>query len=393
MSFGAFVAGNTAAGLLAELGADVVKIEARSRPEFLRNGSYAYRHTYVEPSGVTNTMTLAGIARSARNLALDLATAEGREVFHRLVARADVVVENFAGSTLAKWGCAYEDLLADNPRLVMLSLSGYGHSGPRAGYLAYAASICGFIGLTDAWRYSHGTHSDWITGATGVLGTIAAVARARRTGEPTHLDVAQIDAMVGLMAPMLLDPLANGRTGGLDQPEPNRVPGSRFSGVFPAKGHDEWLAIELEDDDDWDVMRQVIDRADLGPGAGTAEIDVAVSEWVKARTAQSGMHLLQQEGLAVAAVQQSEDVWRDPQLRERGFAIRMDHPDIGLNTYAQSVYHRMAKTPGRMRRTMARLGEHTDEVLRQWLALDDESLQQLSDCDAIFDLERDLRVR
>jgi crotonobetainyl-CoA:carnitine CoA-transferase CaiB-like acyl-CoA transferase len=182
ISFGAFVAGNTAAKLFAEMGADVVKIEPRSRPEVPRTPPYAFAERTTEPSGVPNTVMYASLSRGMRSLSIDLQCAAAPPVFHRLVAQADIVIENFGGATLERWGYSYGDLTQDNPRLVMLALSGYGRTGPRAGYLGYGATLASYLRLTYAWRYSHGTLTDYIAAATGVVAAIAAIERARATG-------------------------------------------------------------------------------------------------------------------------------------------------------------------------------------------------------------------
>jgi crotonobetainyl-CoA:carnitine CoA-transferase CaiB-like acyl-CoA transferase len=133
LSFGAFVAGNTTALILAELGADVVKIEAVARPEVLRNPAYEFGSHYVtEPSGIPNTIMYAGMSRSTRNLSLEMNTEEGRATFERLVAAADVVIENFGAHTMRNWGCSFEELASVNPRLVMVSLSGTDGPGRAA---------------------------------------------------------------------------------------------------------------------------------------------------------------------------------------------------------------------------------------------------------------------
>ena len=391
ISFGAFVAGNTVALLLSELGADVVKVEPRSRPEVLRMPAYAIGEPFTEPSGVPNTVMYGALSRSTRSLSVDLANPGARPVFHRLVASADVVVENFAGDTLANWGCSFEELVRDNPKLVMLAMSGFGHTGPRAGYRSYASNVCGYLGLTAGWGFSHGTLSDYIAGTTSALAIIAALGFARRTGDPVHLDVAQIDTMTALMAPLYLDPLVNGRS---SPSAPNDVPGSWLSGVFPATGHDRWVAIELEDAEDWATLCRYLDRSDLAtsdPGEATArrpELEAVFAAWVAERSPHTAMHLLQREGLAVAAVQDSEDIWRDPQLRSRGFMVPLDHPEFGVLNYPRPC-HRLSRTPARIRRTPPRLGQHTEDVLRDWLAIGDDELRLLEQANAVFQAPAD----
>jgi len=184
LSFGAFVAGNTSALPLAELGADVVKIEPVARPEVLRTGAYSYGRVVTEPSGVTNTLLYAGLSRSARSLSLEIHTEAGRELFRRLVRESHVVIENFGSADeMTKWGCSFDDLHEINPELVMLSLSGYGRTGPRASYRAYATNISAFTGLSHAWGHTHGTLTDYLCSAHGVVGVLAGLAHAARRGD------------------------------------------------------------------------------------------------------------------------------------------------------------------------------------------------------------------
>jgi benzylsuccinate CoA-transferase BbsF subunit len=387
LSFGAFIAGNTSASILADLGADVVKIEARARPEVLRNPAYNFGTAQiVEPSGVPNTVMLADLAHSTRGLSLEMNTDAGRALFKRLVAVADVVIENFGEHTMRNWGCSFDDLTAVNPRLVMVSLSGYGRTGPHANYLAYASNISNATGLTATWGYQHGTHSDYITAAHAALAVLAALEHVDQSGTGVRIDIAQTEALGAVMAPIYLDALNNGRD---TPPAHNDVPGSLFTGVFASRGHDRWLAIELEDVDDWTSLCTVLDRGDLrieherdADGARGALSD-AVAAWAAERSPHTAAHVLQRAGLAAAPVSDTEDIVRDPQLRTRGAFVELAQPDIGPLEYAESPY-RMTKTPGRARRAGPRLGEHTDEVLREWLGVDDAELTALERADAIF---------
>ena len=386
LSFGSFVAGGTAGIVLADLGAEVVKIEARARPEVVREPVYAFGDPVVEPSGVPQNLQYATMSRNLKGLSVDLETEQGRELFHRLVAAADVVIENFAGDTMARWGCSYEDLLEDNPKLVMLSLSGYGRTGPRAGYLAYGTNICAYVGLTRTWNFSHATCTDYITGATGALAVVAALQRARRTGVPTHLDVGQIDAMAGPLIPLLVGPLV---TGNQDPPEPNERPGSWLAAVLACAGDDRWVAVELEDADDWSILCGVLERPDLDTDdpvtadATRGELTEALSAWVAERSPHTVTHVLQREGLAVGAVQDGEDIWHDPQLRTRDYFQLVDQPDLGPKWYPAPPY-RLSRTPGRLRRSGPRLGEHTAGILREWLGVVSGELVALQESGAVF---------
>ena len=386
LSFGTFVAGNTAATVMADLGAEVVKIEARSRPEVLRMPAYAIGEAVTEPSGAPNTVMQASLTRGLLNVSLDLAEDDGRTVFHRLVSVSDVVIENFGSPVLERWGCGYRSLLAHKPDLVMLSLSGYGRDGPRANYLAYGVTVASYLGLASAWGYAHGTLSDYIAGVTGALASVAALGQARSDGTPAYLDVAQVDAV----PPVLAELYASALNTGVDPVrELNRSPGSWLSGVFPSRGHDQWLAVDIEDGSDWETLCGVLERPDLQAterdhaSALEAPLAEALGEWVSRCSAHTAMHHLQRAGLAAGVVQDMEDLWRDPQLRARGLLDPVWQQDLGCVTYTGSA-QRWTKSPGRAPVPPARLGEHTRDVLRRWLGVRDDELESWEEGGAIF---------
>ena len=333
-----------------------------------------------------------GLSRSTRNISLEMNTEEGRALFRRLVAVADVVIENFGAETMPHWDCSFDDLLAVNPRLVMVSLSGYGRTGPRSSYLAYATNISNFSGLTSTWQYQHGTHSDYIAAIHAVVGTLAAIAQSDQTDTGVYIDVAQTEALAAVMAPIYLDPLNNGRD---TPPTGNAVPGSLFTGAFACQGHDRWLAIELEDVSDWSTLCEEIERPDLAIGDATeadarrGDLTDAVSTWTAERSPHTAAQVLQNVGLAAGAVYDNEDAVRDPQLRARGASVEIDHPDLGVIEYYQSA-HRMTKTPGFVRRRGPRLGEHTCEVLQEWLSLDAHEISGLEAADAVWQAPADV---
>ncbi len=386
LSFGTFVAGNTAATLMADLGAEVVKIEARSRPEVLRMPAYAIGDAVTEPSGAPNTVMQASLTRGLLNVSLDLAEDGGRTLFHRLVAVSDVVIENFGSPVLERWGCGYGSLLAHKPDIVMLSLSGYGRDGPRANYLAYGVTVASYLGLASAWGYAHGTLSDYIAGVTGALASVAALRRARSEGIPAYLDIAQVDAVPPLLAELYAPPLNTG----VDPDRAfNRSPGSWLSGVFASRGYDQWLAVDVEDGSDWETLCAVLERPDLRAAerdhASELEPQLAdaLGEWVSRCSAHTAMHHLQRAGLAAGVVQDMEDLWRDPQLRARGLLDPVWQQDLGSVTYTGSA-QRWTKSPGRVTVPPARLGEHTRDVLRRWLGAPDDELEAWENSGAIF---------
>ena len=362
ISFGMVIAGAVCATALAELGADVIKIESPTVPDStrrLRLGEAAIH----EPSGMDTSPMFANFNRSVRSLALDMKQPESVDLVLRLAAEADVVIENFGPDVLERWGVGYEKIAAVNPRIVMLSQTGFGHGhGPRSHYLAYGATIFSFMGLAQIWGRSHGTHLDYPASAHGLFAILAALAARDRTGRGTHIDQAQIEVAGAIMGPLLLDYVVNGHEPGEDPP-----PGMVVRGL----GEDAWLAVEPEDDEDWQRLARVAGSPDPGDHAAVTD---AVRTWAAALTPQQATRMLQRAGLAAGAIQNNEDVVRDPEHRERHFLREMDHPDLGVAEYAGPPY-RLAKTPAVIKRPTPRLGEHTAEILTEWLGLPPEEIQ------------------
>jgi len=382
LTFGAFVAGNSAALILAELGMDVVKIESHARPEALRNNFFFDHPEVHEPSGVSTTALYGGLARSVRSASIELASPDGPEVFRRLAATADVVVENFRPGVLDRFGCGYDDLRDLNPRLSMLSISGYGRTGRRSSYAAYATNISNHVGLSSAWGHTHGYHFDYVAGYHGALGVLAALRQTEATGTGVHLDLAQVESGATVMMPILVEHLT---TGAAYQRRDNVVPGSVLSAVVACAGADRWLAVEAVDGADWERLCAVLElRASADPTAADVEAGrAALGEWAATRTPYQAAHLLQRAGLAAAPVQDASDLARDPQLRARGFIVEIDHPDLGRIEYPGAV-ERTVQPGGGVKGPVPRLGEHTRQVLAQWAGIGEPEVAVLAERGAIW---------
>jgi crotonobetainyl-CoA:carnitine CoA-transferase CaiB-like acyl-CoA transferase len=359
VSFGTAIAGNVSATTLAELGADVIKIEAPGRPDPLRAGPISARLPRVfEPSGVETNVMFSSYSRSCRSVALDMKAPDDRETFMKLIADADVLIDNFASGVMAGWGITHESLATHNPRLVMLSVSGYGRTGPRAEYMAYGSTINSFMGLTRVWA-PHGTQFDYTAVAHGLFAVFTALAARDRTGMGAIIDIAQVEAGAAMLAPLYLSALNSDDPA---VPEPNTVPGSALAAVLRCAGNDQWVAVELEDGADVKAAAALVG---VGPD-DLRGLRVALEAWAGGYTAEQAMRELQTAGLAGAAVRGIRDEFRDPQLWARGGVVPVDHPVLGAMLYPRP-FQRLSRTPVHIRRPSAQLGEHTEQVLAEWL--------------------------
>ena len=387
LTLGAFVAGNTVGGILASLGATVAKVEPWSRPEVLRNAGFNYDDTMTfEPSGVPVTPMYASLTRGMKGLALEMGRPEGRDLFRRLAAEADVVIENFGAGVMPSWGCGFADLVALNPDLIMVSLSGYGRTGPRSSHLAYASNISNCTGLSSEWT-TDGRFTDYVVGANATLAVLAARIHSVRTGESVYIDAAQTESLAAMAGSMFLDPLVND---GDERVAPNHSEGALLTHVFLGEGEDHWACVEMSDVAQWNEVCNLVGRPDLcteDPVAAEEQamaLKDAISKWAAPLSVHTVAHRLTRRGVPAAAAQTTEDVYNDPQLHDRHFPLRLDHQDLGVIQHPGSP-HRMSKTPGEFTRSGPRLGEHTREILTDWISLDPTAIDQLIDSGVLFD--------
>lgn len=385
LSFGSFVAGNICTLMLADLGADVVKIESRDRPEALRAYNTPGQSQVFEPSGIQTTALFAGMTRGMRSACIDMGNERGRRTFRELAERVHVVVENLGPGTMESWGCSYPDLHGRNAKLVMLSISGYGRSGPLAAYRAYASNINNFLGHACAWA-PDGIHFDFVAGIHGACAIVAGLAEVDRGAPGVFIDMAQTEVGAAILPLLYLDYLANGRewSGG-----PNEVPGSLFSGVVRCRGADSWVAVELEDARDWDLACRFLERPDLQLGAAGAtpaareSLRDALASWAGTVTPLQAAFKLQRLGVAAGPVEDSEDLWRDAQHRSRGAYVDVWHPDLGSIEYPESP-GAVRGAPGDVRSSGPRLGAHTVDVLREWLGCTESDVADLRGSAAVW---------
>ena len=272
----------------------------------------------------------------------------------------------------------------------MLSLSGYGRGGPRANYLAYASTIASYIGLASSWGYTHGTLTDYVSGAAGALATVAALGEARRSGVSRYLDLAQIDAMAPILAELYAAPLNHLEAPNHGAPTTSPARGSPASS--PAVGSTNgWpstlrtvrtgtVSVPSSSDVIW--KRRTREQSELLE----PQLSEVLRSWTAGYSSYGAMHHLQRAGLAAVAVQDAEGLYRDLQLRTRGFTERVDQADVGPVRYSSSP-QRWSKTPGATTVPPARLGEHTRDVLSRWLALPDAEMNALEEEGAIFSAE------
>lgn len=368
LDFSRVLAGPYATRMMADFGAEVIKVESA------RMAGDAEADT----AGYFNAWN-----RGKRSITLDMSHPEARELARRLVAVSDVVVENFTPRVMANWGMDYASLVRIKPDLVMVSLSGMGQDGPWRDFAAFGPTIEALSGFTYLTSFTSerplGTgfaYADHIGGLVGFWATLVALEHRDRTGQGQYVDVAEYEAMCAMLGPALLDGKLNGRpvkpVG--NGPEYN---GSAHYGCYRCRGEDRWCVISVRPEE-WPRLGEA-----LGNPAGTKEcwfssaegrcrhrdeLERLIETWTKRRRPETVTARLQAAGIAAGVVNDARDLTKDRQLRARRFFYRKKHPVLGLITLDASPL-RLSRTPPRLRRPAPRLGQDNRYVFRQLLGL------------------------
>jgi CoA:oxalate CoA-transferase len=358
--------------VLADLGADVVKIEMPGTGDDAR----AY-----PPHVAGESVYFMSLNRNKRSLALDLKSPAGRELFLALAQRADVLVENYRPGTMARLGLAYDDLAALNPRLIYAAVSGFGQTGPyspRAAYDAVLQAMGGIMSITgpeDGQPTRVGTSiADITAGLFSAIGILAALHKRQETGQGQMVDVAMLDCQVAILENAIARYAATGQA-----PRPM---GNRHPAIFPFEPFDTsdgQLMIAAGNDSLWTRLCAVIGRPELAMDErfatnplrhqNYAAMRAALAEALARRPTAEWQRELDAAGIPNGPINDVADVVHDPQVQAREMLQEVEHPVAG-KTLLPGVPIKLSATPGDIRRPAPLLGEHAAEILADWLGYD-----------------------
>ncbi len=373
---------------LADLGADVVKVESRSRIDPLRTlGPFK-----DGKPGVERSVSYHNLNAGKRGLAINIKEPRGRDVILRLVDWADVVLESFTPGVLESLRLDYANLKARKPDIIMVSTSILGQTGPHAagtsGVGTMGAAMSGASGLL-GWpdRPPCGTYGPWTDGVAPrfiVPSILAALHRKSRTGEGTYIDVAQAEAGIQFIMPAYYEYAANGtipmRRGYAGSPL--RCP----QGTYPCAGEDRWIVIDASEDARWKRLREVIggELADakyetlIARLRNRQAIERVISEWTRTRDADEAETTLQASGVPAHIVSRAGDLARDPHLRHLNHLRRIEDPEFG-EAEIEGPRSSFDRTPLPETRRGPRIGEHSAEILRELCGMSEHEIAELKE--------------
>lgn len=376
-------AGPYATRVLAEMGAEVIKIESPSAWDNIR--------TLIPQPGVdepwNSSYYFNDYNRDKKSLTLDLARAQGRAIFLDLVERCDVVIENYRADVLDKLGLGYEVLRARKADIILVSMAGFGKTGPERNQVGFGPIIEQMAGLASMTGYGDDgmpmktgiSYGDPIAGVAAVGAVALGLIQRRRTGRGTFVDLAQRETMAAMIGEAFV---AASLRGEVPRHRGNRHERFAPQGAYPAAGDDQWIAISVTCDEEWRSLARVIGADDLaGLEAGERrarhdELDERISAWTRGQEPQQAMELLQANGVPAARVLDTDAIHRDPHLEARAFWVELPHPR--MHAWKQpTTALRLAEANPRPRRHAPLFGEHNEEILCGLLGMDAAELAEL----------------
>ncbi len=391
VDFSWIVAGPTCTRILADFGAEVIRVEFEHSMDYIRLAHDSGANPNA--SGMFNNLN-----RNKLSATLNVLHPRGAEILHELISVSDIVVENFSATVLERWGLDYEVQRSIRPDVIYLSLSGFGHSGRDKDYVTWGPTAQALSGLTymsglpgeepAGWGFSYMDHT---AGYYGAMASVMALHHRNRTGEGQWIDLSQVESGMALTGTAILDRTVNGhpyRRAG--NPPGNRSPNPRVAphNTYRCEGEDRWCAITIFDDDQWAAFVKAIGAPEWtadprfatneGRCDNQDELDALIETWTERHTPHEVMHKLQAAGVIAGAVQSPKvKVDEDPQLRHRDFLPETDHAELGKAKFeAQPM--RLSRSPWELRRASPLLSEHSDYVFGEILGLGSEEIANLT---------------
>lgn len=376
---GSLIAGPFCGQLLADFGAEVIKVEDPEQGDPMRGWGQ------TSSDGVPLSWPI--IARNKKSVTCDLRTGQGQQIMRGLVQNADVLIENFRPGTLESWGLGWEQLQELNPGLVMVRVTGYGQDGPyaqRAGFGSIGEAMGGIrhvTGESDRPSARAGISlGDSLAGTFSALGTMMALHARQRTGRGQVVDTAIYESVLAFMEALLPEWELGGQR--------RERSGSILPGIAPSNAYPSAEGTEIIIGANRDTVFERMCTAMGEPGLATdqrfathrargenqRELDERIADWTKSLSADEALQKLHEAGVPAGRVYQAPDMLQDPQFAARQAIVRCMHPDLGAFPM-QNVVPRLSETPGQVRATGPRLGEHSAQVYRDVLGADDHRIE------------------
>jgi benzylsuccinate CoA-transferase BbsF subunit len=394
IDFGTAWAGPMSTQLLADMGAEVIKVETQGRLDGLRMGRPIVGDDIAggdEGKWPNLQPAFHALNRNKMSITVDIKKEEGLSLIRELVKISDVVSDNFSPGVMARASLDYDSLIKIKPDIITISLSGVGQYGPLKDATLYANTIMALSGLSSLLGYygepplgmsavAYGDANASIHAAFVILG---ALVYRKMTGEGQQIDLAETQMGSSLLGEALMDYQMNGRVA---KSQGNRHPYISPHNNYQCAGEDKWVSIAIKTNEEWQRFCQAIGNPAwcceerFGNGKGRwenrEELDKFVRDWTINFEPNEVMEILQEAGVAAMAVMTTEDQYFDPHFNERQSHIEIEHPLVGVEAL-YGIPWRLSETPGEIYRPAPSLGEHNGYVFGELLGLNEKDMERL----------------
>jgi len=381
-------AGPTCTMQLAHMGAEVIRMETSGRICTLRMlPPWFGGAPNPNRSGYFNQYN-----QGKRGILLNIASPEGAVIAKRLVAMSDVAVENFAAGVMKKLGLNYEELVKVRPELIMMSMSGYGQTGPESAYVSYGPAQVPMSGLSQLTGYKGMqpmhvgmSYGDPNAGLHAAFAVIAALFHRERTGKGQYIDMSQWESSMTVIGEAFMHEQMNG-----EQPERDGNRSQRMSphGQFMAAGDDAWVSIVCTDEADWQKLCRVMDKPELADDprfrtladrkANEDELEMLIMEWTLQYDPFEAAAMLQAAGIAAYPPLSNKQVLSNKHMEGRGFFVEKEHKEVGALRHA-GIPFRMSETPCEVRSAAPVMGQDNEYVFGELLGMSSDEIKSLTD--------------
>jgi crotonobetainyl-CoA:carnitine CoA-transferase CaiB-like acyl-CoA transferase len=374
--------------MLAEMGAEIIKIEDTKFFDWWR-GSLSVAAPEMQP--IERSSPFNTVNRGKLGVTLDLNHPRGVDLVKRLVAKADVVIENYSPGVMKNFGLDWDVLSRINPRLVMISMPSFGSTGPEAQSRGYGNTVEAMAGVTGLMRYHDSDQpytlsnalGDPVGGLTGTFGVLAALHERERTGKGQWVELAQVEGAIQFLAGPIIEYQL---TGEVPRPRGNRHPDFAPHGIYRCAGENAWIAVACATDDQWRALTETLGLAHLASDKRFATnasrksnedaLDAALTRALSTLSTEDAVSRLSAAGVFAAPVNSAAAVLGDSHLSERGYFVPIDRAVVGTHLYPGGVA-RFSETPLKADEPAPLLGQHNGEVFRRLLNMSDAEMAEL----------------
>ena len=381
-------AGPLLGAMLAEMGAEVIKVEDTQFFDWWR-GSLSVAPPEMQP--IERAPTFNTVNRGKLGVTLDLNHPRGIELVKRLVATADILVENYSPGVMKRFGLDWEVLQPINPRLIMISMPSFGYGGPETESRGYGNTVEAMAGVTGQTRYHDADQpytlsnalGDPVSGLTGTFGVLAALNERERTGKGQWIELAQVEGAIPFMARQILEYELSGK---VPRPLGNRNREYAPHGIYRCSGGNSWIAVAAATDDQWRALTAALGVGNLATDQRFANVanrkanedalDAELTRALSALSLEDAVSRLQSAGVYAAPVNSAAAVLGDTQISDRGYFVAVDRAVVGTHLYPGAV-PRFSQTPLKADDPAPLLGEHNGEVFRRLLGMTDAEIAEL----------------